>query len=233
MLLQVRDDAGLGAAEVFLEPVVDARDPESPAGDGGAARMVDVAGGALGHQRAGVGARVGRAGEVRAADRGAVDRVVHARLVVGARLAQRVVLDAVERELAPEKREEPVLERVAENLAEIPDRPDVGVAHEDLLDGEGIVGVDQERHALRPRPAVELGLAHLRERGKIRLQRLAVLLHARIVHLRRLAAVDEHYVLLQQRIPGLVRMVERLRQRGGGKQGKRERGQPPHPRLQA
>src|SRR6185436_11214304 len=79
----------------------------------------------------------------RTADRGAVDREVHARLVIGAFLAQRLVLDAVERELAAEEREEFVLEGIAEYLAEIPDRLDVGVAREDLLYSERVISVDQ------------------------------------------------------------------------------------------
>ena len=49
-------------------------------------------------------------------------RGVHARLVVDAVLAQRLVLDEVERRLAPEQGEELVLQRVAEDAAEIPDR---------------------------------------------------------------------------------------------------------------
>src|SRR5262249_20603061 len=54
-----------------------------------------------------------------AADRGAVDREMHARLVVGSRLSQRFVLDLIERERASEQRDKALLERVAGELAEV------------------------------------------------------------------------------------------------------------------
>ena len=133
---------------------------------------------------------------------------MHARLVIGAGLPQGLVLDLVERRPPPQQREEAVPEGVAEDLAEIPDGLNVGIAGEDLFDGEGIVGVDQERHALRLGRGVEFLLRHARERLQITLQRRAVLLEPAITYLRGLAAVDQHHVLLQQCVPGLVRVIE-------------------------
>jgi hypothetical protein len=139
------------------------------------------------------------------------------------------VLDAVERTLAPEEREEPVLERVPEHLAEIPDRLDVGIARQDLLHRVRVVGVDQERHLLRFRPALELGLAHLRQSVEVRLELRALLRETGVADLGRLSALDHHDVLLEQRRPGGVAVVE-LRKNGapGRRRQEERRDQPPH-----
>src|SRR6266513_1043877 len=66
---------------------------------------------------------VGFLAQHRAADRSAVQHVVQARLRVP--FAQRVVLDLIERERPLEEPEKAVPERVAEQLAEVPDRAQV------------------------------------------------------------------------------------------------------------
>jgi len=136
---------------------------------------------------------------------------VHARLVVGARLAQRLVLNAIKVRSASEQREELVLERIAEDLAEVPDGRDVGIARENLLDRKGVVGVDEKGRLLRLAPAFEFLLRYLRERAEVALQRRAILRQPGIAHLRSLAALEQHDVLFQERRPRRMRMVEALR----------------------
>jgi hypothetical protein len=133
---------------------------------------------------------------------------VHARVVVHAVLAQRLVLDEVEIRRLSEEREELVLPGIAEDAAEIPDRLDVRVAREDLLDGERVVRVDQERLLLRLRPGVELGARHLLVVVEDCLELRAVLHDAGVVDARRVAVLHVAHVLLQQLIPRLVRVVE-------------------------
>jgi hypothetical protein len=93
------------------------------------------------------------------------------------------VLDPVEARGLAEQREEAVLERVAEELAEVPDGADVGVTREDLLYREGILGVDEERHLLGARPARELAFFHAGERFEVRLESRALARHSRVVQL--------------------------------------------------
>jgi hypothetical protein len=158
----------------------------------------------------------------RAADRGAHHRDVHARLVVHALLAQHPVLDSVEVHGLAEEREELVLPRIVEDRPEIADRADVRIAREDLLDGEGVVRVHEEGFLLRLRPRVEFGARHLLEIGEHGLQRRMVACDAGIVHARGVAAREVAHMLLEQRPPGGIRVIER---RGGEREAEGGEGE--------
>ncbi len=95
-MLQMLDDGAFGAAEIGLVPDVDRGDGELAFGDRGPARVVDVIARRLVEQPLGVG-RGERLGlQVRAAERGAVDGVMDAR--VAPDRPQDAVLDIVEAE---------------------------------------------------------------------------------------------------------------------------------------
>src|SRR5215470_647811 len=189
--LAVLREAAVAALPVLAEPVEDLRNFQR------APRGVEAVARAVGEEpaRLVLELRVEPLGHVRllaqhrTTDGGTVDGEVHARLVVRTRAAEGVVLDAIERRLASEQREEAVLEGVAEDLAEVPDRPDIRIARQDLLDREGVVGVDQERDLLRLGPAVELGLADPRQAVEVGLELRALLRELRVADLRRLAVV--------------------------------------------
>src|SRR5688500_9958835 len=66
----------------------------------------------------------------RTADGSAVHREVDARLVVCARHPYRLVLDHIETVVATEQPDKALLERVVEDLSEIPYRPQVRVTRE-------------------------------------------------------------------------------------------------------
>ena len=99
------------------------------------------------------------------------------------------------------------------NSGDVLDRLQLGVLGEHQLDGERVVGVDQERHLLRPREGTERGRRHRRQIGQHGLQRGPVAGHARVGDTTLLLVGQPAHVLLQQRIPGRIAMVERLRRR--------------------
>jgi hypothetical protein len=111
------------------------------------------------------------------------------------------VLDLVEVRRLAEEGEELVLPGIAEHGAEVADRPEVGIAREDLLDGPRIVGIDEERLLLRLRPLVEVRLRYRRVRVQHGLQRRPVLREARVVDARGVAVLGVPHVLLEQVVP--------------------------------
>src|SRR5688572_5257805 len=137
-------------------------------------------------------------------DRGAHHGDVHPGIVVHAVLPQHFVLYVVEVGRLPEEREELVLPRIPEDIAEVADRLDAGIAHEDLLDGVGVVGVDEERLLLRLSPRVEFRLLYRRVLVEHLLEGRTVLREARVDDARRVAVLDVGHVLLEKLVPGLV-----------------------------
>ncbi len=97
MFPQMGDDAFVAAAEILLEPVIDAGNAQAAVRtDAGAARMADIV--ARGRFEIGFESLRGPRGtfQVRASDRGAIDGVMHARITEFR--PQNIVLDAVERQ---------------------------------------------------------------------------------------------------------------------------------------
>src|SRR5438477_822632 len=219
--------------EILAVPVEDLRDLE-PLG----LRIVAVAGAvreeapqAVLELRVELVGGEGFVAQHRAADRGAHHRDVHARIVVDAVLAQRLVLDEIEVRRLAEEREELVLPRGrrVEEAAEVADRLDVGVARENLLDRERVVGVDEEGLLLGLRPRVEFGLRHLLVFVEHGLEPRVVAAQARVVDARRVAVLDVLHVLLEQRVPRRVGVVEGegrgAEDEGGNGQGESFHGQ--------
>src|SRR5713101_2141671 len=96
MVLQVFDHAAFGAAEIGCVPDIDRRDGEFARCQCGAPRMIDIVAGGLVEQCFGVARGECRRLQIRAAEGGAIDRVMHTR--VAPNRPQGAMLDVVETE---------------------------------------------------------------------------------------------------------------------------------------
>jgi len=96
---QMVDDGLFRPAEIGSEPVIDGGDDEAAVGDGHAARIVDIGTGCAVQILVQRGWLPGLAHQVRATERGAIDCIMHAR-VIECR-PQDLVLDIIERHINP------------------------------------------------------------------------------------------------------------------------------------
>jgi hypothetical protein len=234
-----RRDATVPEPEVVAVPVEDLRQLQPPA------LRVEAVARAIAHEaqglliHLGVEARrhEGLFAQRRTADAGAVDGEMHPRIVIVAALAQHRVLDVVERDLAAEQRHPLRLPGAAEDTAQVLDRLQVGVAREDQLQREGVVGIDQEGLALGPGPAGKGSGRHSRQAVEVSLQGCtvgaAIGQKPGVGHLRGLTAAHDAHVLAQQAGEGRMAVVKarRLRPRGskGGHRGDRRDKGPAQP----
>ncbi|KAF5030230.1 hypothetical protein DSECCO2_640300 [anaerobic digester metagenome] len=167
----------LGAAEVLAVPVENAADVERAVLKKGVGRVVDAS--ACGRVQGGVQgrARIGRAGQRRAALGGAVDREMHAGVVE--LRPQDAMLHVVEADRTRAQAHERALPGRAEKVPRVLDGADAGVVFEDELERPGVVDVDIVGEALL---GGQDGRVHGGQGGKGGVESCFVFFQSRVVH---------------------------------------------------
>ena len=108
-----------------------------------------------------------------AADGGAIDRHMNARVIEVAGFPDHFVFDLVQRAFLAEQGEQAFLPCVVEQGPKFANRFDIRISRQDEIDRVGVVGIDQERQLLIAVEGVVLARTDRGQFGQIRLKRSA------------------------------------------------------------